>query len=158
MSEFKVGDLVKVVDNGRQYSTYETWVKTIAPEQFSNFKRGKLVENEVTGIIVAAAPHLQSGANLYLIKVEDSVFIMGENGLKLDLATIAPKVSYVLSNLPLGEPLELECCYNAMTEQEVIKEFESGCKSDFIERGDKYMVYKLVPYKILEIGTKETLV
>ena len=71
---------------------------------------------------------------------------------------IDSQVSYVLSNLPLGEPLEIECCYNAMTEQEIIKEFDSGCKGGFIERGDKYMVYKLVPYKVLEIGTKETLV
>ena len=158
MSEFKVGDLVEIVDNGRQYSTYGPWIEEIAPEQLSNFESGKLVDNNVTGVILAIAPHLRGGRNLYLVKVGNNVFIMGEKGLKLGLATVDSKVSYVLSNLPLGEPLELECCCNAVTEQEIIKEFDSGCKGGFIERGDKYMVYKLVPYKILEIGTKETLV
>ena len=72
--------------------------------------------------------------------------------------TIGSKVSYVLSNLTLGGPLALECCHTATTEQELIEEFEEQVRDGYIERGDKYMVYKLVPYKVLEIGTKETLV
>ena len=138
MSEFKVGDLVRV-------TSVDDWdVGIIDVGDILNVSR------------------VDSDGDIYYFKDNEERLIYN-NQVELvepenQEATIGSKVSYVLSNLPLGEPLELECCCNAMTEQEIIKEFDSGCKGGFIERGDKYMVYKLVPYKILEIVTKETLV
>ena len=137
MSEFKVGDLVKVTK----------------------------IDKDDVGIIVGdilKVSGVDSDGDIYYFKDSKRWCIYPHQVELVDsenqVTTIGSNVSYVLSNLPIGEQLELECCYNAMTEQEITKEFDSKCKSDFIERGDKYMVYKLVPYKILEIGTKETLV
>lgn len=137
MSEFKVGDLVKVTK----------------------------IDKDDVGISVGdvlMVSRVDSDGDIYYFKDSQRWCIYSDQVELVDsenqVTTIGSNVSYVLSNLPIGEQLELECCYNAMTEQEITKEFDSECKSDFIERGDKYMVYKLVPYKILEIGTKETLV
>ena len=138
MSEFKTGDLVRV-------TSVDDWdVGIIDVGDILNVSR------------------VDSDGDIYYFKDNEERLIYN-NQVELvepenQEATIGSKVSYVLSNLPLGKPLGLECCYNATTEQELIEEFEEQVRDGYIERGDKYMIYKLVPYKILEIGTKETLV
>ena len=137
MSEFKVGDLVRVT---------------------------KIDQNDV-GIRVGdilKVSRVDSDGDIYYFK-DNGERLIYNNQVELvepenQEATIDSNVSYVLSNLPLGKPLELEWCHTATTEQELIEEFEEQVRDGYIERGDKYMVYKLVPYKVLEIGTKETLV
>ena len=137
---------------------------------YREFKVGDLarvtkIDQDDVGIRVGdilKVSRVDSDGDIYYFK-DNEEWLIYNNQVELvepenQEATIGSKASYILSNLPLGEPLEFECCYTAMTEQEIIKDFEEQVRNGFIERGDKYMVYKLVPYKILEIGTKETLV
>ena len=138
MSEFKTGDLVRVTS----------------------------VDDWDVGIIdvgdVLNVSEVDSDGDIYYFKNNQRWCIYPDQvelvESKNQVIVIDSQVSYVLSNLPIGELLELDYCYNATTEQEVVKEFDAGCKGGCIELGDKYMVYKLVHYKVLEIGTKETLV
>ena len=39
VSKFKIGDQVKIVDEGEQYTTYQEWVFRYAPKYYSRFKR-----------------------------------------------------------------------------------------------------------------------
>ena len=138
MSEFKVGDLVRV-------TSVDDWDVGII---------------DVGDIIKVS--WVDSDGDIYYFKDSQSRCVYsGQVELvkpENQDATVDSNVSYVLYNYHLGKPLELERCHTATTEQELIEEFEEQVRDGYIERGDKYMVYKLVPYKILEIGIKETLV
>ena len=94
MSEFKVGDLVRVTN----------------------------IDQDDVGIRVGDilnVSRVDSDGDIYYFKDNEERLIYN-NQVELvepenQEATIGSNVSYVLSNLPLGEPLELECCCNATT-------------------------------------------
>ena len=92
--KFNIGDTVEIVDWGRGYDSYEEWVKKNASGYLENFKKYAQVANGAEGEIVASGLHSACYERyLYLVKVESSVFIMGEDGLKL-ITPVAKTYTY----------------------------------------------------------------
>ena len=82
--KFNIGDTVEIVDWGAGYDSYEEWMKNNASGYLENFKKYAQVANGTKGEIVASGLHSAcSERYLYLVKVGNNVFIMGEDGLKL---------------------------------------------------------------------------
>ena len=82
--QFKVGDLVKVVDKGRTYSRYQEWFENHAPEYVSKFKRTDAPENGEAGVIRVIAPHdkCDDSADICLIECGGNrAFAIGFDGI-----------------------------------------------------------------------------
>ena len=92
--KFNIGDTVEIVDWGEGYDSYEEWMKKNASGYLENFKKYAQVANGTKGEIVASGLHSAcSEIYLYLVKVDNNVFIMGECGLKL-ITPVAKTYTY----------------------------------------------------------------
>ena len=92
--KFNIGDTVEIVDWGEGYDSYEEWMKKNASDYLGNFKKHAQVANGTKGEIVASGLHsAYSERYLYLVKVCNNVFIMGEEGLK-PITTVAKTYTY----------------------------------------------------------------
>ena len=80
----KIGDKVKIVDNGKSYTTYADWFDKHAPKYASRFAYGDTPENGTTGNVVAIAPHEYGGKTLYAISTGyfNAVYLVGEKGIE----------------------------------------------------------------------------
>lgn len=81
--KFKVGDRVEIIDNGKTYSTFDTFAEEHMGKYFKHFLRGYEPCNGETGKIVSCNKHPQQEDNLYCIFSNDKCYIIGEYGIKL---------------------------------------------------------------------------
>lgn len=80
---FKVNDKVTVVDSGRQYSTYDKWVKIYASQWMDQWMDcDKCIDTTEEYTVVAKGKHKDCNKMLYLIQCDDKVYIIGEQGIK----------------------------------------------------------------------------
>lgn len=83
-SELKVGDLVKVKDDGEHYPDYRQWLTRNAPQLEKYFAKDDDLKNGDWGVIRAIAPH-GDRINRMLCALElpkNKVFIIGAKGLE----------------------------------------------------------------------------
>ena len=81
----KIGDKVKIIDEGKCYSSYKEWIKIHGKKYLDNWEYGNLDFNkEDTYKIVAKTRHNDYDDMLYLIQNEKTkrVYIFGEEGIK----------------------------------------------------------------------------
>lgn len=81
----KVGDTVKVIDNGRTYSTYDTWLiaNNIDIKHAIKWTTSKSPKNDSIYKIVAIHKHLDSRAMLALIEDDYNCYIINIEGLEV---------------------------------------------------------------------------
>lgn len=82
--EFKIGDKVKVINQGKIYSTYKRWIEKYGKKYIDNWKKADdYLDKDKKYEIVAKGPH-DYGWMLYLIQDEETrqVYIFSEDGLK----------------------------------------------------------------------------
>lgn len=106
MAKFKVGDKVKVVNNGSRYDTFTGWFEAYREQLKTEWlvKYRYSDEDVITGDICTVlyyAPHINCAHNmLYLIKHEAGyVYLIGEAGIevvsrKMTLADIEKELGY----------------------------------------------------------------
>ena len=105
MSKFKVGDKVRVVNNGNRYDTYTEWFEAyrehLKTEWLVKYRYND--DDVITGDICTVlyyAPHTTFHDMLYLIKHgTDYVYLIGEAGIevasrKMTLADIEKELGY----------------------------------------------------------------
>ena len=83
--EFKVGQKVTVVNAGKTYSTYESWLDRNCPQFKSMWTRGQQPSGGQEYIIECAAEHIErpSEDTVLLISNGTKVYIIGSKGVKL---------------------------------------------------------------------------
>lgn len=85
MSKFKVGDMVRVVDRGRRFSAYETFVKKHCPQLVTKFRPFNVLTNGEIGKVKAVARHLTE-PNVYgdilVILCRENVFVIEDRGVE----------------------------------------------------------------------------
>lgn len=96
-NEFKIGDIVKVIDTGKTYSTYEKWIEKYAPEYIDDYSN-KSFDVPFKGDlyrVITTGKHMMYDVNLVLIQNEysDQVYIISEDGLKLYQTKTEPNIS-----------------------------------------------------------------
>lgn len=81
----KVGDAVKVIDNGRTYSSYDTWLiaNNIDIKYAIKWTTGKHPKNDSIYKIVAIHKHSDSRAMLALIEDDYNCYIINIEGLEV---------------------------------------------------------------------------
>jgi hypothetical protein len=142
-----ISDKVKVINKGKNYSTYEDWIKKNAPQYIHLWVwNGNIVNTDKIYEVVAKAIHggTLNDKMLYLISDGLQVFIIGEEGIeKIKMFHIYDK-----TDEKYYTPADRRF---AFTKEEAIEEIIK-CNDDheyeFIEIGQRY------PVKI----TKETIV
>lgn len=81
-----IGDKVRVVDSGQNFSSYPDWIRKYArkyEEKYHGYGYSPDKDSTVY-TIVAKGPHKWSEYGmLYLIESDTNVFLMGESGLKV---------------------------------------------------------------------------
>lgn len=82
MTNFKVGDTVKVTNNGRTYTTYQTWADIKGLTKFIS-EEGSSPKDGSEGIVVAVAEHENSTATLLGIDINGREFILDTQGVTL---------------------------------------------------------------------------
>lgn len=106
MAKFKVGDKVRVVNNGSRYNTFTAWFEVnrehLKTEWLVNYRYAD--DDDITGdtcTVLYCAPHITNhSAMLYLIKHgTDYVYLIGEAGIevvrrKMTLADIEKELVY----------------------------------------------------------------
>lgn len=77
--EIKVGDKVKVVDNGKQYTGYADWVAKNVKSRtdVARFCYSRDIPNGTVGTVICIAPHGITGETLVYIKAMDEEFDYG---------------------------------------------------------------------------------
>ena len=91
MKEFNIGDKVVVTDAGRNYGTYDEWIKENAPTYLERWKNrtsripNDILFNKKAGKIVVKNPHTKpDDMFLYLIDFgEDYIYLFDGLGIKL---------------------------------------------------------------------------
>jgi hypothetical protein len=84
---FKVGDRVKVINLGKQYSSYKRWVENFAPRYLKKFSPG-CIKTDEQGKVVAIHKHHSLNDVLVLIEKDNKVALFSEIGLeKVETAT-----------------------------------------------------------------------
>lgn len=114
MSKFKVGDKVRAIDTGRQYSTYKDFIPAVLPEKFSLWEKGRRIKEGDTYKVLAAHIHttIPSNGMLYIVENPEKteVYIIGEKGLEL-VEPALPRICYILGGedtpLEIGEEFSL---------------------------------------------------
>lgn len=73
----------RVRDAGYEYTTYESWVKRNAPIYLSNYneRHSERLRNGRACELLCKAPHDCDKTELYLIRVDGRVYLIGEKGL-----------------------------------------------------------------------------
>lgn len=87
--EIKVGDKVKVIDNGESYSAYADWVvaNVASREAAVRFCYGGYIGNGAIGTVLRIAPHGKLDRTLAYIQIDDNIgekkcYLMDIAGLK----------------------------------------------------------------------------
>ena len=83
----KIGDKVKIIDNGQTYSTYENFMIAHATKELCcRWNMGKTPNNDKIYIVRTLAMHGNNGETLAIIEDENeyyaSVYIIGSRGLQ----------------------------------------------------------------------------
>jgi hypothetical protein len=85
--EIEVGDIVRVIDSGKMYNTYQDWIEKHAPKFLELWKyKDSYIDKKADYIVLNKAPHeTPIFDTLYLIQDINSkqVYIIGEKGIKL---------------------------------------------------------------------------
>lgn len=119
MRDFKVGDRVVVTNPGETYSTYEKFVKRYASDYLDLFKTGKIPNNNDLGIIVALVTHNYRNEGLALVLINETVFVIGTDGIKL-LKPREPRytISEIRENPSLIKDIVLENVKKALEDKQ----------------------------------------
>lgn len=84
-SKFKVGDKVKVIDKGKQYSTYSDFIKNKLPKRLKDFKYGEIVPCDEEYKVVFVEK--REDDNEYICVIEDlntkQIFMIQDIGVEL---------------------------------------------------------------------------
>ena len=130
-------DKVKVVDRGNNYSTYPEFIKHYAPQYCNLYKdNGNYFDNNELNCVytvVAKGEHLKDYQDLLLIKNNDRVFIIKEEGVEKIM-------EFAKSYLKTGYVVQRRNGSYAM----VIKDSFDG--SQFIDFGDEFRKLELNGY------------
>ena len=83
-AEFEVGDKVKITNNNKVYSTYTNSfiLNSVSNKLFKMFESGYVPHNNTFADVVAVGKH-EWGHNIYFIKENGHVSIIGEPGIEL---------------------------------------------------------------------------
>ena len=83
--KFKVGNKVKVINNGYTYSTYDTWINKYAMQYKKEWNRKEIPYKNNEYIIRVKAPHGLFNIDLYLIQdiKTKQVYIIDDKGIEL---------------------------------------------------------------------------
>ena len=81
---FKVGDKVKITNNDKAYPTYKNSfiLNSVSNKLFKMFESGYVPHNNTFADVVAVGKH-EWGNNIYFIKENGHVSIIGESGIEL---------------------------------------------------------------------------
>jgi hypothetical protein len=80
--KMKIGDKVKVVDNGATYSTYTKMAEKL---KATRWKPGSTPNNGSNGVIVSMSTHLRDKSTIIcLIQVGLNQYIIGTRGLRIN--------------------------------------------------------------------------
>lgn len=83
MTKFNIGDKVKVVNKGKNYSTYQTWADAYGLKNYKS-KEFRSPDNGTTATIIVKAKHLNGGKMLVGIRTKKGdEYIIEDKGLKL---------------------------------------------------------------------------
>ena len=82
-TKFKVGDKVRIIDEGKQYSTHETWIRQHAPSYLTKYLANKEYNKKQNYEIVAIGPHIDTECMLSLIVSDDSCILINIKGIEL---------------------------------------------------------------------------
>ena len=79
---FKIGDKVKVIDNGQLYTTYDKFFTALCPKLLWRYRKRE-VGNGTTGEVIFKDYHLTfTDSMLYVVKISAmNVILIGESGL-----------------------------------------------------------------------------
>lgn len=84
-SKFKVGDKVRVIDKGKQYSTYRDFIKNKLPKRLKDFKYGEVVPCDEEYKVVFVEK--REDDNEYICVIEDlntkQIFMIQDIGVEL---------------------------------------------------------------------------
>jgi hypothetical protein len=134
----EIGDKVKVINKGKNYSTYEDWIKKNAPQYIHSWVlNGSIVNTNKIYEIVAKAIHggTLNDKMLYLISDGLQVFIIGEDGLK--------KIkTFHIYDKTANKFYGLNCRF-AFTKEEAINEiieYNDDHEYELVEIGQRYPV------------------
>ena len=88
MSKFNVGDKVRGIQSGNNFSTYDGWISKYAPsyrDKWDDSFPHRSLREGVVGVVVAMGMHeLQSYGMLYLVQRDnDKISLIGEIGIEL---------------------------------------------------------------------------
>lgn len=98
-NKYNVGDIVKVVNAGRTYSTYQDFVRENLPEQECNYSDGAVPEGGGLYNVLLHAPHMRMGElMLYIIQDDDTqqIYVIDEEGLELSSPAKKPRLCEIL--------------------------------------------------------------
>lgn len=85
MSKFKVGDMVRIVDRGCNFSAYETFVKKHCPQLVTKFRPTNVLTNGEIGKVKAVARHLKAPntyGDILVILCRENVFVIEDKGVE----------------------------------------------------------------------------
>ena len=85
-TKFKIGDKVKITNNGKCYTTYRAWVVENAPRYLPRYTMGKNVKNGTKGRVISVYEHGYF-ENVILCCVKTwcgGIFLIEETGLEDD--------------------------------------------------------------------------
>lgn len=106
MSNFKVGDKVRVVNNGMDYPMYKDFIQSVLLGKSSLWESGRRIKEGNVYRVLAAHTHtiMPSDGMLYAVEnlKKTEVYIIGESGLEL-VESPLPRICYLLGgeNTPL---------------------------------------------------------
>lgn len=80
MGNFKVGDLVKVINKGKAYSYYGSFIEKFGKKFTTKWIKGFCPHNLDIGKIVAIGKH-EDGYKLAIVEIRENVFIIGFSGI-----------------------------------------------------------------------------
>ena len=93
--KLKVGDEVLILDRGRQYSSYNTWVEFHAPTYRDRFRKFNTGDNGDIGIIVSTGKHLLFNEDLVLVDLGYTLCLINVEGVEL----LKTKIKYTLDEV-----------------------------------------------------------
>ena len=94
--KLKVGDEVLILDRGRQYSSYDSWVAFYAPTYRDRFRKFNTGDNGDIGVIVSTGEHLQFGGEyLVLVDLGYTLCLINVEGVEL----LKTKIKYTLDEV-----------------------------------------------------------
>ena len=85
MERIAKNKLVKVIDPGYQYSSYDEWININANKYYAKWKDGtEALKRNTLAYVVTAALHEDGNTLLYLIRTKElkNYFIIGAEGIE----------------------------------------------------------------------------